>query len=75
MRVSDNFRTNTLSIVPGGSVITVEYSDKKPLEYDKIKIAKAYANKIIKESKLNGEFESILSITDNQGNSWYKKSK
>jgi len=75
MYVSDNFRTNELSKIPGGSVVTVNFSNKKPLKYDKIKSAKVYADKIIKEAKLNGEFDSILSITDNQNNTWYAKKK
>ena len=73
MYVADNFRTNELSKIPGGSVVTVNFSNKKPLQYDKIKSAKLYANKIIKESKVNGEFDSILSITDDQNNTWYQK--
>jgi hypothetical protein len=67
MYVSDDFRTNDLSKIPGGSVVTVNFSNKKPLKYDKIKSARLYANKIIKE------FDSILSITDNQNNTWYQK--
>jgi hypothetical protein len=75
MYVSDNFRTNQLSKIPGGSVVTVNFSNKKPLKYDKIKSAKMYTNKIIKEAKLSGEFDSILSIEDSEGTTWYAKKK
>jgi hypothetical protein len=73
MKVSDNFRTNSLSTIPGGSVVTITYINKKPLEYDKIKDTKRYADKIIRESKISGELSSILSIVDNQGNKFYEK--
>jgi hypothetical protein len=73
MYVKDQFRTNELSKIPGGSVVTVKYIGKKPLSYDKIKSPEHYAKKILKESKIKGEFNDILSITDDQGNSWYTK--
>lgn len=41
-RVQDQHRENQLSLVPGGSIVIVEYTDGKILEYDKIKNVQAY---------------------------------
>lgn len=45
--VSDEFRTNNLSLTPGGSVVSVEYADGETKAYDKVKNPKAYVNAII----------------------------
>ena len=37
MRVGDEFRTNPLSLKPGGSIVTVVFSDGRMLDYDKVK--------------------------------------
>ena len=73
MKVGDQFRTNNLSLIPGGSVIRIEYVDRNPLEYDKIKSTKGYANTMISRLKRSGEISGILSITDDKGNVYYKK--
>jgi hypothetical protein len=73
MLVKDKYRSNPLSKILGGSIVTVHYEKKKSLEYDKIKSPKHYVNKIIKEAKAKGEFEDITSIEDSEGNVWYTK--
>lgn len=42
MRVGDEFRTNPLSLKPGGSVVMVVFSSGRTLEYDKVKSPKKY---------------------------------
>lgn len=46
--VGDNWRTNQLSLVPGGSVVKVIYEDHFRL-YDKIKKPMAYINTITRQ--------------------------
>jgi len=46
MRVSDEFRTNPLSLKPGGSIVTVVFSDGRMLDYDKVKSPKRYVASI-----------------------------
>ncbi len=46
MRVGDEFRTNPLSLKPGGSIITVVFSDGRMLDYDKVKSPKKYVASI-----------------------------
>jgi hypothetical protein len=45
--VADAFRTNHLSLTPGGSTVKIIYGDHFKL-YDKIKYPKAYIGKITK---------------------------
>jgi len=46
MRVGDEFRTNPLSLKPGGSIVTVVFSDGRMLDYDKVKSTKKYVASI-----------------------------
>ena len=46
MRVGDEFRTNPLSLKPGGSIVTVVFSNGKMLDYDKVKSPKKYVASI-----------------------------
>lgn len=48
--VNDEFRTNYLSLKPGGSTVKIIYSDHFRL-YDKIKYPKAYIEKITESDK------------------------
>lgn len=48
MKVADNYRTNSLSLKPGGCTIVVEYNNGHIFEYDKIKNPDAYIRKIKK---------------------------
>ena len=54
--VSDTFRTNSLSLVPGGSVVVINESDGTTKAYDKVKNPKAYINAILKK---NSRIEKI----------------
>jgi hypothetical protein len=42
MRVGDEYRTNNLSLKPGGSIVTVVFANGGILEYDKVKSPKKY---------------------------------
>jgi hypothetical protein len=42
LNVSDQFRTNNLSLTPGGSVVEITYNNGKTLSYDKVKNPKKY---------------------------------
>lgn len=44
--VSDEYRSNELSLTPGGTVLTIHYKNGKKLTYDKIKNIKAYLSKV-----------------------------
>lgn len=44
--VGDEYRTNHLSLKPGGSTVKVIYNNQPFRQYDKIKYPKAYVNKI-----------------------------
>lgn len=46
LKVADPYRTNQLSIQPGGVIVVVEYADGKILEYDKVKNPSAYIRSI-----------------------------
>lgn len=56
--VTDEFRTNPLSEVPGGSIIEIVYKDGRNMVYDKIKSPAAYIAKLnlseIKQLFING---------------------
>jgi len=44
--VKDEYRTNHLSLIPGGYTVMVEYKDGTILFYDKIKNPNAYIERI-----------------------------
>jgi hypothetical protein len=46
--VGDKYRTNPLSLVPGGSSVMVEFKDGTVLVYDNIKSPYAYINTLMK---------------------------
>jgi hypothetical protein len=46
MRVSDKYRTNPLSLQPGGHTIHVVFEDGFEQTYDKVKYPKAFVKKI-----------------------------
>jgi hypothetical protein len=74
MKVGDKFRENSLSKIPGGSVVTVKYKGKQPLDYDKIKDVKVYVNRILNKAKKTGEIVDIEYIKDDSGTTLYPKS-
>lgn len=45
-RVGDDWRTNQMSNVPGGSIVIVEYVDGQRMVYDKIKYPSAYIRRV-----------------------------
>ena len=52
MRVGDKFRTNPLSLKPGGSIVSVVFSDGETREYDKIKYPRKYVATIPKRDSI-----------------------
>ena len=66
MRVADEFRTNPLSLSPGGSVVTVVFSDGRMLDYDKVKSPKKYVSKIPQK-------EDIVAVYVNGKQAWTDK--
>ena len=50
--VHDRFRTNELSVQPGGSTVTVFYLDGLNRIYKNIKVPKAYINSIVKDETI-----------------------
>ena len=66
MRVGDEYRTNPLSLSPGGSVVTVVFSDGRMLDYDKVKSPKKYVSKIPQK-------EDIVAVYVNANQVWTDK--
>jgi len=46
LRVTDQYRRNTLSVKPGGSNVVVSYTNGTVYIYDKIKNPSAYINSV-----------------------------
>ena len=65
MRVGDEFRTNGLSLTPGGSLVSVTYLSGGTKEYDKVKHPRAYVGRIT-------DRESIVEIRVNGNLVWDK---
>lgn len=63
MRVADEFRTNPLSLSPGGSIVTVMFSSGKMLDYDKVKSPKKYVASIPQR-------EDIIAVFVNGNQVW-----
>lgn len=68
MRVGDEYRTNPLSLTPGGSIVTVAFSSGKTLEYDKVKSPRKYVASI-------PEREDIIQIFVNGKSVWNSSEK
>lgn len=68
MRVGDEFRTNPLSLKPGGSIVTVVFSNGKTLDYDKVKSPRKYVGSI-------PEREDIVQIFVNGNPVWNASEK
>lgn len=66
MRVGDEYRTNPLSLKPGGSIVTVVFSNGRMLDYDKVKSPKKYVGSI-------PEREDITAIFVNGNQVWTNK--
>jgi hypothetical protein len=52
LKVLDNFRTNELSLIPGGYTVVVEMKDGKQFEYDKIKRPNAYIRATLRNDEV-----------------------
>jgi len=68
MRVGDQYRTNRLSLIPGGYVVSVIFSNGRVLEYDKVKSPKKYVSSIPQK-------EEIVNIYVNGQEVWNDKSE
>ena len=66
MRVGDEYRTNPLSLSPGGSVVTVVFSDGRMLDYEKVKSPKKSVSKIPQK-------EDIVAVYVNGKQAWTDK--
>jgi len=51
-RVKDQFRSNDLSLVPGGSIVRVYFKDGRVIDYDKVKNVAAYCRTIRKNPQV-----------------------
>lgn len=60
LRVSDNYRTNNLSLQPGGYEVTVVYQNGKRFVYDKVKKPGQYIKSISDKRSVNGPITEIL---------------
>lgn len=47
--VNDDYRKNDLSLIPGGTSLTIHHKDGRKLTYDKIKNVHAYAKKAMQD--------------------------
>jgi hypothetical protein len=68
-KVSDEYRTNPLSLKPGGHEIQVSYSGGKFLVYDKVKYPGAYI-KNLEESGKNSKYGVIVEVRVDNIVSW-----
>jgi hypothetical protein len=60
LKVGDEFRTNDLSLIPGGKTVTVIYQNGKKLIYDKIKSPGKYIKSISEKVSTDGKIVEIL---------------
>lgn len=58
-KVGDEFRTNELSLIPGGKKVTVTYENGKVLTYDKVKSPGKYIKSISAKGSENGSIARI----------------
>jgi hypothetical protein len=68
MRVGDEYRTNPLSLKPGGSIVSVVFSNGRTFEYDKVKSPRKYVGSI-------PEREDIVQISVNGKAVWNASEK
>jgi len=58
--VKDKYRTNPLSLTPGGSSVTVTFSDGFSQTYDKVKFPNAFVRKINESNERRFPIVSIV---------------
>lgn len=69
VKVTDNYRTNPLSLKPGGSTVKVIHKKGKAFVYDKVKSPGAYIKRINTDSKIE-EHGAIVEILINDISVW-----
>lgn len=60
LKVTDNYRTNSLSLKPGGHEVTVIHQGGKSFIYDKVKRPGMYVKSISGDDKGHGPIIEIL---------------
>jgi hypothetical protein len=60
LKVTDNYRTNELSLKPGGHEVTVIHQGGKSFVYDKVKRPGMYIKSISNQDKGHGPIIEIL---------------
>ena len=50
--IGDEYRTNGLSLSPGGHTVTVVYANGTRRVYDKVKNVRAYANNVLSDTRV-----------------------
>lgn len=72
-KVGDDYRTNPLSLKPGGYEVTVNYNSGKFLVYDKVKYPGAYI-KHLEESGKNERYGHIVEVKVDNAVVWTQAS-
>ena len=71
LHVTDQFRTNLLSLNPGGDTVILIHQDGRKLSYDKIKRTYAYMNKAFQDSNIRGaEYNNEYITNTNYNSTW-----
>ena len=60
IRVADQYRTNSLSLKPGGSIVKVVYANSRCFVYDKIKYPESYVARIHGKDIKYGKITRVL---------------
>lgn len=60
LKVADQYRTNALSLKPGGHTVTVNYVGGQSFVYDKVKRPGMYIKAISDKGETNGAIKEIL---------------
>ena len=74
LKVQDQYRTNPLSLKPGGYEVTVVYSSGKSFVYDKVKKPSKYVYSISIKDK-DKEFGEIVSVYVDGAQVWSRSEK
>lgn len=73
LKISDKFRTNPLSLKPGGYEVTVVYQDGQRYIYDKVKNPGAYVRHI-EEKGNNAHHGEVIEVLVDSATVWNKNS-
>ena len=69
LHVKDNYRTNPLSLQPGGSTVKAIHERGKVFVYDKVKRPGAYIKRMNTEAKI-AQYGPIVEILINDASVW-----